>query len=173
MQQSERLQNYLEQACSQIESKKAHGKIISELTVQIEEKKQKYMQDGMNGLAAENRAIDEMDDPAAVGERFGKIQNQKKDWVEIIANIIIWTISGSIALFSLLFGIGIAWAMLSAQPGDIIIAVSVCGMIAFVGCVVAFLFLSIFKAVFNMLFYSIMAKDYVRRKKRGQYDDKY
>ena len=90
-----------------------------------------------------------------------------------IANIVMWVIAGGFAVFCVVFGVGVTLSMISVRPGDYIIAIIVgFGIIAF-GAFLSFAFVSVCKLIGTVLFYSGLVKDYKRRKKRGEYREKY
>ena len=91
--------------------------------------------------------------------------------IGFIANIVMWVISGIIVLFGILFGAGIAWSMLSVRPQDYIVAVIVCFGFIIGGLLIAFIFISVFKVVSNMIFYSDIYNDYLNSKNKEKSDD--
>ena len=90
-----------------------------------------------------------------------------------IANIAMWAIAGSFTLFCVVFGVGVALSMISHHPGDYIIAIIMGFGIILFGAFLSFVFVSICKLIGTVLFYSGLVKDYKRRKKRGEYREKY
>jgi len=162
---SERVREYMDAVCIHVGPETKRDVIIRELTWHIEAQKAIYMKEGMNELAAENRVIDELDDPLITAEKFGRAARPPdRDWVGIVANVAIWAISGGVALVGLIFGIGVAWAMISAHPGDFVVAILIGFGITFCFSFLAFLFLSICKYASNMLFYRGIGEDHSHRK---------
>ena len=169
MLQSDKIKEFIETVCEQINAKNKHGSIANELITHIEDLKTKYIKNGMNENSAEERAIEEMGEPVMVGEYLNEVHLPAKNRVETVVNIIVWIITGSIILFSFVLGIGIMWSMLSVHSGDIFAAVIVGIGIIFLGSFIAFIFISIYKLVSNLLFYHDLVMDYKRRKMRGEY----
>jgi len=169
MPQSRIVRDFIEKVCEQVKAQRSHGIISNELLTHIEDQKIKYMnEEFMSEYAAEERAVDEMGDPVTVGEQFNKIHRSKYNMVELTGKIVMWSIAGGLTLFSIIFGIGIAWSMLASHPQDYIAAFLVFFGIAFFGTFIAFAFVSICKAIGTVLFYSGLVKDYKKRKKRGE-----
>jgi len=161
---TERAGEYMDAVCIHVGETK-RDVVVRELTWHIEAQKAIYMKEGMNELAAENRAIDELEDPLITAEKFGlAARPPDRDWLGIVANVAIWAISGGVALVGLIFGIGVAWAMISAHPGDFVIAILIGLGITFCFSFLAFLFLSICKYASNMLFYRGIGEDHSHRK---------
>jgi predicted membrane protein len=86
----------------------------------------------------------------------------QRNRIELIANIIIWVIAGSVVLFSTILGIIGIVAIPSA--GSIIL----CCVFVFGSSFIAFTFITLCKVVPYIYFHSSLFKDYKRRKKRGE-----
>ena len=93
--------------------------------------------------------------------------------MEKIANIVVWVIGGIVALFGIVFGVGIIISMISIHPQDAFAAFIVgLGLMLFVA-LIDFTFVSVCKAILNSLYYRSLFNDYKKRKGRGEYNDKY
>jgi len=170
MPQSDKTKEFIEKVCGEIKAKNARGAISNELIAHIEDLKAAYIKNGMNENIAEERAVEEMGDPVTVGENLNKVHSfSPYNRIETVINIIMWIITGCIALCSAAFGIGIIWSMLSIHPEDVFAAVIVGFHIIILGNLGAFTFISIYKLISNLLFYHDLFLDYKRRKKRGEY----
>ena len=173
MAQSMRVKEFIEEVCCQIESKKAHGLLTNELIAHIEDQKLAYMNEGMDENSAEERAIFQMGDPAAVGENFNQVHRHKLEWVGPAANIIMWIIAGGIFLSGVITGGAIGYAMFLANTGIVIAVITGISIMAF-GFMVALVFVSICKLISHEIFYYGLIKDYKRKKKKGEiYAKKY
>jgi len=168
MAQSMRVKEFIEEVCIQVESKKAHGFLANELIAHIEDQKLAYMNEGMDENSAEERAVFQMGDPAAVGENLNLVHRPKLEWVGPAANIIMWIIAGGIFLSGVIAGGGIGYAMFLGNTGIVIALIAGISITAF-GFMVALLFVSICKLISNKIFYYGLVKDYKRRKKRGEF----
>jgi len=168
MPQSDRVKEYIEKVCGQVKAKNAHGSIAKELIAHIEDLKTTYIKNGMNENIAEERAVEEMGDPLTIGKCLNEVHFCEYNRIEKTVNIIMWVITGCIVLFSLVFGIGIAWSMLSIHPEDVFAAMIVGLGITVLGVFIAFIFISIYKLISNLLFYRGLFINYKRRKKRGE-----
>jgi hypothetical protein len=167
MAQSLRVKEFIEEVCSQVESKKAHGFLTGELIAHIEDQKLAYISEGMDENSAEERAIFQMGDPAAVGENLNQIHRPKREWLGPVVNIAMWLIAGGIFLAGIIFGIGIGYAIILANTGRFIGIIVGAAIPAF-GFMLALAFISMYKIISNMIYGYSLVRDYRRRKRRGE-----
>jgi len=167
MLQSDRVKEFIEKVCGQINAKSAHGAIATEIMAHIEDQKLMYIKEGMNENTAEEKAIKEIGDPLTLGESLNQIHRPKHDWIGIAANIIMWIIAGSITVLGIFLGVAVLLSLI--RTGDYIVGVIIClGLILFF-MFLAFIFVSIYKMISNLLFYRGLYIDYKRRKNRGEW----
>ena len=171
MAQSKIVRDFIEEVCCQVKAKKAHGLIGGELIAHIEDQTLAYIKEGMNETAAEIKAVEQMGNPVTVGENLNQIHRKKFEWVRLAVSIIVWVIAGSIALASIVFGGGIAVTMIALRPEDGIAAAIVGMGIMLFGSSIAFMIISAYKVISNMLFYRGLMKDYRIKKKKGNFHE--
>ena len=167
MAQSMRVKEFIKEVCSQVEAKRTHGFLTNELIAHIEDQKLAYINEGMDEDSAEERALYQMGDPAAVGENLNQIHRPKREWLGPAVNITVWIITGVIFLFAVIFGIGIGYSIFLANSG-IVIAIMVGGGIIAFGFMIALIFISIYKVIANTIYGYTLVRDYKRRKRRGE-----
>lgn len=171
MAQSIQVREFIQTVCEQVKAKRAHAIITNELIAHIEDQTEAYMKSGMDENSAERRAIAQMGDPVTVGENLDQLHRPKLDWIGIVVNIVMWTISGAVMLFGLFLGVATFYSLWTT--GQLVFGIIISlGFIA-VSLIVAFTVISMFKFISNMLFYRGLASDYKKRKKRGEYYGKY
>jgi len=173
MAQSEQVREYIEKVCDQVKSQKAHELISNELIEHIGEQTLKYRKDDMPEYIAEDQAMEKMGDPVSVGKLLNQIHRPIYNRIGVFANIAMWVIAGSMVLFAAIFGIGVAYTMISYHPGDYIAAMLVCILLISGGLLFAFALVSICKFIFHMLFNFDLIRDYKCWKKKGELHEFY
>ncbi len=96
MQESEKINDYLELVRQQIRWKKAHLSVIEEIRNHIIDQRDAYIYDGHDEDTATEMAIAEMGDPVIVGEQLDRTHRSRPDWPMLI-----------MTLFLLLLGLSI------------------------------------------------------------------
>lgn len=95
----------------------------------------------------------------------------KSGRIEMIANIIVWIIAAVIVACGVFLGVAALLSLFGS--GDFVVGVIIClGLILF-SMFIAFVFISVFKSLSNMLFYSSIFREYKREKGREESDEKY
>ena len=115
---------------------------------------------GIDEFIAEEKAIEEMGDPVAVGSQFNQIHRHRP---ELLPNIIMWTIAGIIALASIISGTLIFIVMLTANW--VIGIISGAAFIIF-GCIIMAAFITIWKGIADIIWGYQLINDYKRRIER-------
>ncbi len=88
-----RLNNFLNTVCDNIKYAPVRETIKTELKEHIIEEKQNYIDNGMNDLEAEQKAISNMGSPDQISQSFNKIYRKKLDWKLLLIFIILTAIN--------------------------------------------------------------------------------
>ena len=158
--QSERIKEFTEIVCSHVKSKWAHNLLKYELSAHIEDQKSAYIEAGIDNFTAEERAIEEMGDPAEVGGQFNKVHRFRRD---LLPNIIMWIIAGIIALAGTVSG-GILFFM--TMMANHVLAYALCLSFLLFSWGIAFLFITVWKVAEDMFVGYTLVKDYKRRREK-------
>jgi cell division protein FtsW (lipid II flippase) len=81
LQQPDRVKSYLGTVRRQIRWKRAHPFVLEEIKNHIIDQRDAFLREGLDEETAVERAIDEMGDPVAVGEKLDRIHRPRPDWV--------------------------------------------------------------------------------------------
>ena len=88
-----RLNNFLNTVCDNIKYAPVRETIKTELKEHIIEEKQNYIDNGMNDLESEQKAISNMGSPDQISQSFNKIYRKKLDWKLLLIFIILTAIN--------------------------------------------------------------------------------
>lgn len=87
MQQSNKINAYLNAVCQQLRWKKAHKPILEEVEAHITDQKNAYINGGIDEETAIDRAIKDMGDPIIVGGQLDRVHRPKPAWSILVPAI--------------------------------------------------------------------------------------
>jgi uncharacterized membrane protein len=160
--QSESVRNFIKAACVQIKSRRVHSKLGYELAEHIEDQKSAYIKQGLSEAAAEEKAIEEMGDPAMLSEQFKQVYHINLEWIPAA---VMWTVAGIIAFAGLV--IGVIFFVTSSTVGQPVIAFSAGTFFIVLGAMFAFLFITVWKVAADMVSSYMLVREYRRRSKKN------
>jgi len=88
---------FLDDVCKQIQYKPVRKSIAEELEMHIQEKKEAYIENGMQEIEAEETAVSQMGFAEEIGKRLNKIHKPKLDW-KLFALVFILMAFGMLAV---------------------------------------------------------------------------
>ena len=156
--QSERIKEFTEIVCSCVKSKWAHNLLSYELGAHIDDRKTAYINAGIDKFTAEERAIEDMGDPAVIGGQFNRIHRYRKD---LLPNIIMWIIAGIFAFAGTVSGIILFFISFMGEA-HLLSALGL-SFILF-SWLIAFSFITVWKVAEDMFLGYTLIKDYKRRR---------
>ncbi|MCT8138488.1 FtsW/RodA/SpoVE family cell cycle protein [Anaerobacillus sp. CMMVII] len=86
---SPKFEEFLNKVTSKVKSKEAHNRIKKELTNHLQELSQSFQKRESSKEKAEEKAIQEMGNPYAIGENLNQIHKPKMDWILIVLFVIL------------------------------------------------------------------------------------
>lgn len=78
------INEFLDNVCEKIRYKPIRGEIREELENHIEEKKDMYIEYGVEEKLAEEKAIEQMGDAEEIGAKLDKIHKPRLDWKTLV-----------------------------------------------------------------------------------------
>jgi hypothetical protein len=117
------------------------------------------------------KAVGYTGDPESAEKPQNQTHRIRLSWIEIVANVIMWAIAAVMVAFGIFLGVSVLLSLFGS--GDYIVGVIICAGFILFGMFLAFVFISMFKFISNMIFYSGIFKDYQRRKNKGESRGKY
>ncbi len=114
---------YIQDVCNQIRTKRAHKAIAKEISDHIEDQKNSFILQGQDEKTAINNAIREMGDPVIIGEQFDKIHRPKPE-KSIIAVVIL-------SIFIQLISVNL-YKMINFELNEYLLSIAI-GIIAMLG----------------------------------------
>lgn len=93
------IKSFLDEVCEQIKYKPAKKEISSELELHIKELKEDYINDGMEELEAEEKAVLQMGIAKDIGKSLNKIHRPKLNWQLLLAIIFLICFGILISIF--------------------------------------------------------------------------
>ncbi|NHC38946.1 FtsW/RodA/SpoVE family cell cycle protein [Bacillus sp. MM2020_1] len=90
---------FLNEVIAQIKSKEAKKYVASELSFHLKEARNVWVEKGLTGTEAEEKAVEQMGSPIKLGQQLNKLHRPKVDWVLVILLITIFGL-GFLPMFS-------------------------------------------------------------------------
>jgi cell division protein FtsW (lipid II flippase) len=86
--ENQKINEYMNNVCSQIKNLKVHREVREEVEGHIEEITQEYVEGGFSVEEAVNKAVAQMGDASLIGKELNKIHKQKPEWSIVILSSI-------------------------------------------------------------------------------------
>lgn len=84
------IKEFLNGVCEQIKYKPIRSEIAEELENHLKESKEHYLEEGMEEIEAEEKAIAQMGEAEKIGKKLNKIHKPKFNWQLLILTMILW-----------------------------------------------------------------------------------
>ncbi len=94
----DRVKTFLDEVCSYVKAKRMHEEIRTELTAHVEDRRDAYMEAGMEREDATEKAIAAMGPESLIGAQLNKIYRPQTDWLTILLVLFMIPISGLLAV---------------------------------------------------------------------------
>jgi cell division protein FtsW (lipid II flippase) len=94
---------FLNEVIAQIRSKEAKKYVADELSYHLKEAKSVWIEKGLTGTEAEEKAVEKMGSPIQLGQQLNKLHRPKVDWILVGLLITIFGL-GFLPMFSVLIG---------------------------------------------------------------------
>lgn len=94
---------FLNEVIAQIKSKEAKKYVADELSYHLKEAKNVWIEKGLTGTEAEEKAVEQMGSPSRLGQQLNKVHRPKVDWILVGLLITIFGL-GFLPMFSVLIG---------------------------------------------------------------------
>ncbi|WP_066250667.1 FtsW/RodA/SpoVE family cell cycle protein [Neobacillus drentensis] len=91
---------FLNEVIAQIKSKEAKKYVASELSFHLKEAKKVWVEKGLTGTEAEEKAVEQMGSPIKLGQQLNKLHRPRVDWVLVILLMTIFGL-GFLPIFSI------------------------------------------------------------------------
>lgn len=91
---------FLYEVIAQIKSKEAKKYVADELSYHLKEAKNVWIEKGLTGLEAEEKAVEQMGSPIKLGRQLNKLYRPKVDWILVILLMTIFGL-GILPMFSI------------------------------------------------------------------------
>ncbi|MGF6952287.1 cell division protein FtsW (lipid II flippase) [Neobacillus sp. B4I6] len=91
---------FLNEVIAQIKSKEAKKYVTDELSYHLKEAKNVWIEKGLTGSEAEEKAVDQMGSPIKLGQQLNKLHRPKVDWILVVLLITIFGL-GFLPMFSI------------------------------------------------------------------------
>ena len=110
MEPSEKIHDYANVVCGEIQWEKAHAVVSEEIENHLADQRDAYMADGADELAATDKAIAQMGDPIAVGIQLDRTHRPQPQW-GMLAFAAIFICTGIVLNISGNWGFGYGWML--------------------------------------------------------------
>ena len=95
---NKKIQDYINEVCSQVRFKKVHQEIKLELETHFQEIVEEYLEQGFSEEEAIDKAISQMGDANLIGKQLNKVHKPKPEWSILLLSLLFINI-GLLAMY--------------------------------------------------------------------------